>query len=127
MGATVNVAYDAGVFTFEDQIITSAMSQGGDSGSLLLDMSQQIVGLLFAGSNSVTIHNPIQYPKDQWGLEIYDPNPITETASYTMTSNGVEVASGTVPDLANLLKQARDRARAGESVEISFNFTAHTP
>jgi hypothetical protein len=49
---------------FTNQIVTSAMSAGGDSGSLLLsndDTSPNPVGLLFAGSSSVTVHNPIQH------------------------------------------------------------------
>ncbi len=36
------------------------MSQGGDSGSLLVGGDPaKAVGLLFAGSNQATIHNPI--------------------------------------------------------------------
>ena len=35
------------------------MSQGGDSGSAILDMDRRVVGLLFAGSSAVTILNPI--------------------------------------------------------------------
>jgi hypothetical protein len=35
------------------------MSQGGDSGAAILDMDRNVVGLLFAGSNAVTIFNPI--------------------------------------------------------------------
>jgi hypothetical protein len=59
---TVEVNYGEGrVAQFEDQIISTAMSQGGDSGSLLVAVdSQQAVGLLFAGSQQVTIYNPIQ-------------------------------------------------------------------
>jgi hypothetical protein len=46
---------------FENQIVTSPMSQGGDSGSCLVDAeSTNAVGLLFAGSDQATIHNPIQ-------------------------------------------------------------------
>lgn len=59
--ATVQVSYgSAGVATFEDQIITGNMSAGGDSGSAVLDMDKNLVGLLFAGSTSITILNPIQ-------------------------------------------------------------------
>ena len=36
------------------------MSQGRDSGSAALDMNRQVVGLLFASSNTTTIMNPIQ-------------------------------------------------------------------
>jgi hypothetical protein len=48
--------------TFTNQIVTGAMSAGGDSGSLLVsnDGSPNPVGLLFAGSGSTTIYNPIQ-------------------------------------------------------------------
>ena len=46
---------------FDNQIVTSGMSQGGDSGSLLVaGDSLKTVGLLFAGSPQVTVHNQIQ-------------------------------------------------------------------
>jgi hypothetical protein len=57
--ATVKVDYDGRTAIFENQIITSAMSQGGDSGSLVTDQKNRAVGLLFAGSDVVTICNPI--------------------------------------------------------------------
>jgi hypothetical protein len=62
LDATVDVSYGSGrTARFENQIVTSAMSQGGDSGSLLVaGSSQQAVGLLFAGSEQTTIHSPIQ-------------------------------------------------------------------
>lgn len=45
---------------FEGQVVTSAMSSPGDSGSLLVAAdSPTAVGLLFAGSDQATIHNPI--------------------------------------------------------------------
>ena len=47
--------------TFDHQIVTSPMSKGGDSGSLLVAKdSPKAVGLLFAGSDLATIHNPIE-------------------------------------------------------------------
>jgi hypothetical protein len=48
--------------TYTNQIATTNMSAGGDSGSLTLsnDGTPNPVGLLFAGSSSVTIHNRIQ-------------------------------------------------------------------
>jgi hypothetical protein len=61
----VNVQYEAGIMTFEDQIIIRGLdaqpfSAGGDSGSLILERStQKAVGLLFAGSSSHTIANHI--------------------------------------------------------------------
>ncbi|MDR3573997.1 MAG: hypothetical protein P4L50_09055 [Anaerolineaceae bacterium] len=60
--ATVTVDYDSGNSArFDNQILTTPMSQPGDSGSLLVAAnSQQAVGLLFAGSDQTTIYNPIQ-------------------------------------------------------------------
>jgi hypothetical protein len=57
--ATVAVNYGVGVATYRHQIITTAMSAGGDSGSLLMDRDLNAVGLLFAGSAKITIHNHI--------------------------------------------------------------------
>ncbi|MDX1687250.1 MAG: hypothetical protein R3248_04630 [Candidatus Promineifilaceae bacterium] len=59
--ATVSVSYGLGrTARFENQIITGPMSQGGDSGSLLVaGDTQEAVGLLFAGSEQTTIHSPI--------------------------------------------------------------------
>ena len=59
VNATVRVDYDGKTALFRNQILTSAMSQGGDSGSLVLDQKRRAVGLLFAGSNLVTICHPI--------------------------------------------------------------------
>jgi hypothetical protein len=60
LNATVNVAYGAKTARFVGQIITTPMSQGGDSGSLIVDGSEnKAVGLLFAGSPQATIFNPI--------------------------------------------------------------------
>lgn len=46
---------------FEDQLIVSAVSRPGDSGSLLIDESSRAVGLLFAGSESVAVCNRIDH------------------------------------------------------------------
>jgi hypothetical protein len=60
--ATVSVSYGTGkTATFDNQLVAGPMSQGGDSGSLLVAAnSLQAVGLLFAGSDQSTIFNPIQ-------------------------------------------------------------------
>jgi hypothetical protein len=61
MQATLKVTISGnqrGMFT--DQIVTTGMSIGGDSGSLVLDMNNNAVGLLFAGSVSKTVMNRIQ-------------------------------------------------------------------
>ena len=59
VSATVKIPYAGGIAVFVNQILTSAMSQGGDSGSLVTDQQNRAVGLLFAGSEVVTIANPI--------------------------------------------------------------------
>lgn len=60
IGATLDVNYDGGrVARFCEQIVTTNMSAGGDSGSLVFDTSNHPVGLLFAGSGVATILNPI--------------------------------------------------------------------
>ncbi|HKJ12317.1 MAG TPA: trypsin-like peptidase domain-containing protein [Ornithinimicrobium sp.] len=60
INATVNVNYGGGnVAKFCNQIVTTDMSAGGDSGSLVLDTDNNPVGLLFAGSSTATILNPI--------------------------------------------------------------------
>lgn len=62
INATVDVNYGGDrTARFENQFVSGPMSQGGDSGSLLVaGDSQHAVGLLFAGSNQSTIFNPIQ-------------------------------------------------------------------
>jgi hypothetical protein len=69
---TVAVGYGGGrVAHFRNQIITSNMSQGGDSGSLLMSRAdQKATGLLFAGSSKVTVHNNIANVLIALGVEI---------------------------------------------------------
>jgi hypothetical protein len=48
------------VGVFVDQFMASPMSEGGDSGSVVVNNDNKLVGLLFAGSNSGTVVNRIQ-------------------------------------------------------------------
>ena len=58
---TANVQYGAGrTALFTDQLMAGAMSQGGDSGSAVLDEDNRLLGLLFAGSDQSTIINRIE-------------------------------------------------------------------
>lgn len=58
---TVEVSYGAGlVARFTDQLLSGPISQGGDSGSAILNDNDQLVGLLFAGSSTSTIMNRIE-------------------------------------------------------------------
>ena len=62
LDVTIQVGYGGGAIAeFQNQILTSDMSQPGDSGSLLVDGTEnKAVGLLFAGSDEVTVHSPIE-------------------------------------------------------------------
>jgi hypothetical protein len=57
---TIKINYRRFIAKFKHQIMTEAISRGGDSGSLVLNKDKYAVGLLFAGSSKVTLLNPIQ-------------------------------------------------------------------
>jgi hypothetical protein len=68
---TVNVQYGPGrIARFSDQLLAGAMSQGGDSGSAVLDDRNRLVGLLFAGSDNSTIINRVQHVFEALGLTL---------------------------------------------------------
>lgn len=74
MNATVNVSYNTitGVrqARFSGQVMSSPMSQGGDSGSLIVEVgSTNAVGLLFAGSSRATIFTPIDLVLDVMNIQ----------------------------------------------------------
>jgi hypothetical protein len=102
LNATVLVNYAPGRMTrFDEQIVTSSMSQGGDSGSLLVTSdSLHAVGLLFAGSDQVTIYNPIQ--------QVLDSLEVNMGAAVTGT-----------PDIRAALAKARAVKRAHEGELLS--------
>jgi hypothetical protein len=61
IAATVDVGYGSGrVARFTDQIVTTNISAGGDSGLLVVTLDNIAVGLLFAGSAVATIVNQIE-------------------------------------------------------------------
>jgi hypothetical protein len=69
VNVTVSVDYNGRTARFTDQVLTGSMSSPGDSGSGILDMDRRVVGLLFAGSTSVTIFTPIQRILDRFGVQ----------------------------------------------------------
>jgi hypothetical protein len=70
LDVTVSVDYGGKLATFRNQLLAGAMSQGGDSGSAVLDMNKRVVGLLFAGSDTTTILNPIQLVMDALQVQL---------------------------------------------------------
>jgi hypothetical protein len=77
LDATLTVNYGSGRnATFDDQIVSTPMSQGGDSGSLLVTGDPPLaVGLLFAGSDQSTIYNPIQAVLDCLNVSLSSQAP----------------------------------------------------
>lgn len=75
--AHTEVLYDMGYTEWGGQIIVGrcddgkSSSDGGDSGSLGVDADKRPVGLLFAGSDEVTIYNPIQDVIKELKTKIY--------------------------------------------------------
>jgi hypothetical protein len=77
INATLDVNYRGNVARFTGQIVISGdgFSTGGDSGSLivtkgLLQADRRPVGLLFAGSATNTVANPIDLVLDRFGVTI---------------------------------------------------------
>ena len=71
VNATIDVGYGGGkVARFKDQIVTTNMSAGGDSGSLVLTLDNVAVGLLFAGSSTAMIANQIENVRSLLRVEV---------------------------------------------------------
>ena len=72
MNATVDVSYGENLQArFVGQVIATPISQGGDSGALIMERdSLKAVGLLFAGSRRATIFTPIQTVLDVMEVDI---------------------------------------------------------
>lgn len=77
INGVIDVNYRTGSARFEGQIIITdgSFSTGGDSGSLvvskgLLAADRRPVGLLFAGSSTNTIANPIDLVLDRFGVTV---------------------------------------------------------
>lgn len=66
------INYGLGPVKFKDVVLTNAISEGGDSGSILFDNNMNMVGLLFAGSSKVTLYNNMRDVVDYYGLNLID-------------------------------------------------------
>ncbi|WP_410661588.1 serine protease [Amycolatopsis sp. lyj-112] len=72
INATVDVNYGGGrVARFAQQLLTTDMSAGGDSGSIVADLNENAVGLLFAGSPVVTVINRITLVEASLGIRVH--------------------------------------------------------
>lgn len=72
---SVKVDFAGRTAVFVDQAMAGAMSADGDSGSAVLNMQEQVVGLLFAGSATYTLINPIQFVLSALRAELVPANP----------------------------------------------------
>jgi len=69
---TVTVQYGTlKLAIFEDQFISTIHSDGGDSGSAILDKDKKVVGLLFAGGDGSTVMSSIDYALEGFGVQVY--------------------------------------------------------
>jgi len=73
--ATVQVQLVDGLAQFEDQIITTNMASGGDSGALMVDGDNHPVALLFAGGATTTVGIPIDRILDRFRVSFPDLYP----------------------------------------------------
>lgn len=110
--ASFTIGYDFGDARFNDCVVTSAMSKGGDSGSIIMDQQRRAVAILFAGSSRVTIANPIRYAVSTYGLSIIDkvnpappaPSPPPSTSQFANYKWTQRVGDGSIEQSSNSLK-----------------------
>lgn len=77
LNATIDVGYRTGTARFEGQIVITGQgfSAGGDSGSLIVSKGvllgdRRPVGLLFAGTATSTLANPIDFVLDRFDITV---------------------------------------------------------
>ena len=78
VNATVKVyGYPWGYAIFEDQVICSKLGEPGDSGSCVISVdSKKAVGLLFAGSDVITVLNKMTNVCNQLGISFSPPGAV---------------------------------------------------
>lgn len=98
VSADLNVGYGNTTYQIKDSILTSNMSQGGDSGSAVLkENTNQPVGVLFAGSSSATLHSKASNVEAESGLTIVtEDTPDVPTASVQITLTKKAEESGNI-------------------------------
>lgn len=113
INAMINVAYDSGDALFVNQIIIEpgSFSAGGDSGSLILtdDASINPVGLLFAGSPSITVANPIGPVLSTFDVTI-NSSASTPPGPIALDITTTSLADGTVDQPYSATVEATDGA-----------------
>ncbi|AYF54625.1 hypothetical protein DFH04_07885 [Clostridium novyi] len=70
INASIKLNYHSGEIMLKNQIITTNMSEIGDSGSLLVTPENYAVGLVVGSGNSISIHNSIVPVLERLGVRI---------------------------------------------------------
>ena len=89
--STIDVDYGTGNIRLTDQFITTHMSEGGDSGSVGVTKDGKVVGLLFAGSSSVTVFNNINNVIDALNIR-FEPYGVDDGEGETPAPPGLSPA-----------------------------------
>jgi hypothetical protein len=146
VNANVWVTYDSGIARFTKQIVITpgSFSGGGDSGSLIVTDNSNCnpVGLLFAGSDTTTIANPIDLVLERFGVTVDDGTVVNQApvanAGADQTVNDPEGDGETVildgsgsydPDgtIASYeWKEGTNVLGTGVSIEVNFAVGVHT-
>jgi hypothetical protein len=128
VNATVDICYEArGPFRcvllarFVDQIMITpgSFSSGGDSGSLIVtdNVAAQPVGLLFAGSSTQTIANPIGAVLARFGVTVDNDSNVAGNQAPTVTiinpEDGATFASGATVTFLGTAMDSEDGTLSG--------------
>ncbi len=127
--ATVKVRYSNGTATFTNQffVTPSTFSAGGDSGSLIVrdGGNPRPVGLLFAGSTTYTIANPIGDVLGALGVSMVGAGdgatgdcPVAAAATQTAVATGRAAKAKHVDALMNLPEVIGVAVGAGGAIEV---------
>lgn len=125
VNASVDVGGLDGTVTFEDQILTGDMSDGGDSGSAALFQSDDApAGALFAGSNTTTVFNQAVNWESESGLQIVSEGRTSPpNAEPTVNSLNLSTSSAQPGDsvTANVSVENTGDGTSDEPLEIQVN------
>jgi hypothetical protein len=58
-------------YRFRSQVLCTRYTDGGDSGSVVCDMSGRLVGLHFVGGPTASVFSPIAFVFDALGVELF--------------------------------------------------------
>jgi len=112
------VAFGTANYTGQIMISSSTFSAGGDSGSLIVtrEACPRAVGLLFAGSSTTTIANPIGAVLDALQVSMVGACPTPAAVTSSSTSSGGGPADAAIAAAAKVRDRHEARIRAVHGV-----------